>query len=272
MENKKSNAGLIVLIIILILMVMCLGGYIVYDKFLSDTFKPKETKKEIKKEEKLVSKVNDSKDWVYDAVYEKDVTADSYSTGYYTYYAKDIVVPYININSTFAKRSNDEIKTVFDKAIEAYNEGVNNQMTYIKDCNYTKYEDKDMLSVFFQLGVGATDIVQPDYYTYNIDLKTGKELSYEEVYKKAGFTKENIESKAVESITKFVNDTYFNNELAKQMDTEKYVYSTIDNYKESVLDNSIKYYLSKEGNLNVIVKVMIPAGKGEHTHTIEISK
>ncbi len=47
-----------------------------------------------------VTKIDDTKDWVYDAEYQKNVKADSYATPFHTYYAKDIVVPYININST----------------------------------------------------------------------------------------------------------------------------------------------------------------------------
>ena len=40
----------------------------------------------------------------------KDSTAD--------YYAKDITVPYININSIYANSSNNDIKKIFDDAIK----------------------------------------------------------------------------------------------------------------------------------------------------------
>lgn len=126
----------------------------------------------------LVSKLDNTKDWVYDAEYTKNVTTNSYSTYYdETYYAKDIVVPYININSSYANIANKEIKTIFDDAINSYNKGVNDKITYVNECGYQKYVNNNNLSVLLTYGVGATDIVHPEYYTYNIDLKTGNQLS-----------------------------------------------------------------------------------------------
>lgn len=54
MEEKKKGKGLICLVIILILMVLGLGGYILYDKgiILKEKEEPKVEKKEVKKETK----------------------------------------------------------------------------------------------------------------------------------------------------------------------------------------------------------------------------
>lgn len=132
---------------------------------------------------------------VYDAEYEKNVNADSYSTSYNSYYAKDIVVPFININSSYAILSNNEIKNVFNDAINAYNKGISDKMTYVDTCNYNKYINNDILSVLLTLSIGATDIVRPNYYIYNIDLKTGYKLSYKDVYSFAGFDSNDINAK-----------------------------------------------------------------------------
>ncbi len=41
MKNQKNNGGLVALVIILLVLVLCLGGYIVYDKVLSNNSEPK---------------------------------------------------------------------------------------------------------------------------------------------------------------------------------------------------------------------------------------
>ena len=61
--------------------------------------------------------INNDKEWIYDAEYTKTVNASSYKTQSGTYYAKDIIVPYINIKSDYATSANNEIKKVFDDAI-----------------------------------------------------------------------------------------------------------------------------------------------------------
>lgn len=38
---------------------------------------------------------------------------------------------------------------------------------------------------------------------------------------------------------------------------------SIDNYKASVNNNTLKYFLSENNKLNVVVKLSIPAGTGE---------
>jgi hypothetical protein len=41
LKNQKNNGGLVALVIILLVLVLCLGGYIVYDKVLSNNSEPK---------------------------------------------------------------------------------------------------------------------------------------------------------------------------------------------------------------------------------------
>lgn len=100
-------------------------------------------------ENNVISKLDNTKDWVYDAECKKNINADSYSTDYNTYYAKDIVVPFININSSYAILSINEIKNVFNDAINACNKGISDKMTYVDTCNYNKYINNDVLSYPF---------------------------------------------------------------------------------------------------------------------------
>ena len=221
----------------------------------------------------LVSKVNSSKDWVYDAEYTKKVTADSYSTNYKTYYAKDITVPYININSIYANSSNNDIKKIFDDAIKTYNTGVSNKKEYVDECGYKKYINNNSLSVLLTYGVGSTDAVHPKYYTYNIDLKTGNQLSYEEIYKIAGFNSSTITSKVETAITKIMKEkmsSFSTDNYPTGTTFDTYNNESINNYKSSINNNTLEYFLSDNSKLNVIVKLSIPVGTGEFDTIVTI--
>ena len=285
MDNQKKNTGLYVLIAILCVLVLALGGFIVYDKTQNNKTTTTDTTNNASNStntNSLVSKLDDKKDWVYDAEYTKNVTADSYSTYYETYYAKDIVVPYINVNSSYSNNANSEIKKVFDDAIKSYNDGVSDKMTYVDECGYKKYVTDNSLSVVLTYGVGETDVIHPKYYTYNIDLKTGNQLSYEEVYNIAGLSSSNIDSKVENVITKIMQDNLKDLKYP-QKDTgdggyypdgtnfNTYNNESISNYKKSISDNTLKYFLSDNGKLNIVVKLSIPAGTGEFDTIITVN-
>lgn len=285
MENQKDNRGLIILVCFLCVLVLSFGGYIVYDKIQNN----KNTKIDSANNSSnstntnsLVSKLDDTKDWVYDAEYTKNVAADSYKTDFdETYYAKDIVVPYININSSYAITVNNDIKKVFDDVIKSYNDGVSDKLTYVDECGYKKYVNDNRLSVVLTYGIGATDVIHPKYYTYNINLKTGNQLSYEEIYNISGLNSSNIDSKVENAITKVMQDE-LKDLKDPQTDTgdggyypdgtnfDTYNNESISNYKKSVSNNTLKYFLSDDGKLNVVVKLSIPAGTGEFDTIIKI--
>lgn len=272
MDNQKKNTVLYVLIVILFVLVVVLGGYIIYDKTQND--KPTTLNDTLNANtNNLVSKVDDAKDWVYDAEYSKNVSADSYSTGYNTYYSKDIVVPYINVKSSYADSSNSDIKNVFEDAIKTYNNGVSDKMTYVDECGYKKYVNNDSLSIVLTYGVGATDIVHPKYYTYNINLKTGNQLSYEEAYGVAGFNSSNINSKVESAITSIMQEkmsSFSSDNYPVGTNFDTYNNESINNYKNSVSNNTLKYFLSDNGKLNVVVKLSIPSGTGEFDTIITV--
>ena len=139
MEKDQKSTGVYVVVIILCLLVLGLGGFIVYDKVLSknDNSNKSSTEKTETKTNSLVSKLDKDKDWVYAAEYEKKVTVDYYDLNHERYYLSDVVVPYFNIDSSFAKEANEETKKVFDKAIEIYNEGTKGASKFVKT-NYQK--------------------------------------------------------------------------------------------------------------------------------------
>ncbi len=272
----KNNKGLKVWLILFILLSLGLGGYIVYDKVLK--VRPINDKQEeaVQNEEidgDKVCKLEEDRDFIYDAPYEKNVHANSYTTIYNnTYYAKDIIVPFINIDSEYVKSSNNEIKTIFDSVIEIYNKGVQDKESYVDECNYKKYTSDDLLSVLVTYGVGATDIVNANYYTYNIDLKTGEKLTFEEVYKLVGFNSSNINNKVEEAITKVSKEKMSSFALDSEVtDFSTYTTTSINNYKKSLNNNSLKYFISEKGKLNIIVTLNIPVGQEEFDTIIEIN-
>lgn len=212
-------------------------------------------------------KIDKTKELVYDAEYTSNVKAESYVTHFdETYYSKDIIVPYININSEYATKSNNEIKNVFESAINAYNEGVDTGLVYIDECNYEKYESDKELSVLLTLGIGGTDVVDPEYYTYNINLDNGNELSYEDIYTLVGFTKDNIDEKVNTAISNELKE-YLNGD---DIDISTYKDESINNYKESVTNNTLKYFL-EDNKLNIVVKLSVPVGKGSYNRIVELN-
>lgn len=276
MEKQKKNTGLYILIIILCVLVLALGRYIIYDKNNKNNInsQPNNESNSNTNTINLISKLDSTKDWVYDAEYTKEVNADSYSTYNVIHYAKDIIVPYINVSSSYANTSNSDIKKVFDDAIKNYNTGVNDKMTYIDECNYQKYVNDNILSVILTYGVGTTDVINPKYYTYNIDLKTGNQLSYEETYKTLGLNSSDVSSKVQNAITNVMKekmkDFGYPNNYPEGTNFDTYNNESINNYKNSVSNNTLKYFLSADGKLNVIVKLSIPAGTGEFDTIITV--
>lgn len=122
---EKKNTGLIVLVVILCLLVGGLGGYIICDKVIN---KDNDIDNNVVKD----IRINTEKDYVYDADYSYDnkytefvrkdgndkvINIDRYGLSVSgrigKQYLSDLKVPYLNINSDYAKASNEEIKKIY---------------------------------------------------------------------------------------------------------------------------------------------------------------
>jgi len=211
-------------------------------------------------------KIDQNKSYVYNANYKKDVKITQFINVWGDrVYSDAINVPYININSEYAKMTNNEIKEQFDHIVKAYNTGATQNESgeygpnYIDVCTYTNYEDEDTLSVLFFYGLGATDIPWPDYYTYNFDLKDGSKLSFESLCNKRGI--KNDEAKAlIEKNLKQAHEETVN--YLEKDEKEKYYNETMKNFEEAFSKDEIQYFLNSEGELQVIVKLYTAAGRG----------
>ncbi len=268
-QSGKYIIGTIMLI--LIIFISCGTTYLITTNNINKT-NPKNCPKCPSNEENNISdketniKIDVDKDWAYDALYEKNVLADSYTTTYYeTFYAKDIIVPYININSSSANKANQEIKKIFDNLIEFYNESVNNKTSAISDTNYKKISYKNTYSLLLTQKLGSgTDVATPTYYTYNFDAKTGEKLTFEDIYTRAGFTSDNIDKKVESAITNIMQEKLedYKDSYPDKTNFDTYNNESFNNYKETLKNNTLKYYLTDDGKLNIIVSLSIPVGKG----------
>lgn len=268
MEDKKKGirCSYGVLIVILFATVCLLTDYIVIDRKLREDKSSNSDNLIIEDNSNdsniIISKVDTTKDYVYDAVYDSDDIADSYSTFHKTFYLKDIVVPYVNIDSEDASKVNDEIKSVYNSAIAVYKKGIEDKVSYVDNCSYKYYINDDILSLVLTYGHGATDVVHPDYYIYNFDLKTGKLVSYSDVYSYIGFNSDNISESVKSSISSVMSEKMSNFPDSLKADFDTYNNQSFQNYINSVDDGTIKYFIDSNKKLNIIVTLSIPAGTG----------
>ena len=271
-EKPKSKVS--VLIIVLLVVVLGVAVFFVYDTVLSPSNESEnnnsnETNDNDKKdndnneeEGNTAAKIDESKPWVYDATYEYDVEPKSYTNSDdETYSMDDIIIPYINLNSTAATKANAEIKNLFIELADFFKEQLEQTKMRWNVADYKFYEDDDILSVIITTEKGGTDISVENYYTYNFDLKTGKLLTYEEIYKYVGFNSNNINEKVGNAITDEMTDTMNSDDYLKGQDFNKYNSESITNYETSISENSIRYFIDADKKLNIVVPLSIPAGR-----------
>ena len=159
----------------------------------------------IEVEAKLGKQYQD-KDYIIDTDYSND----------------DIRLPYFNVNSIGSNDLNVKIKKLYDSIKDKYNISV----------NYEKYTYDNIIFVV----VSVIEDESVDYYTYNIELKNGKELKYDSVYKLLGLNNTEIEDKIFE--------LYSEDERLEEI---------IGKYRSNVKDESIKYYVDDSLHLIVLI-------------------
>jgi len=202
-NEKRKTVILIVILLILVLVAGIFGGILISgngDKVTNIINQGNEKKEE----NKTSKKVDESKPWVYDADYMKEnkkIYSDSKKTEEYACNTnKDLVVPYININSDDAKKVNEKIKVLYDEYYEKYGKekvtpySSEYKVYYHYDLKYDKYVNDNILSVIITLHEGETVVDGGTgggiyrTYTYNFNLDTLKEASLDEMAVKCGFS------------------------------------------------------------------------------------
>ncbi|MDY5992693.1 MAG: hypothetical protein SPJ06_01710 [Bacilli bacterium] len=271
MSKKKLLA--IILIIIGILIISISGYAIIQGKNTKESKKNKEPEKAEQIEETEentntpIEKLNENEDWIIEAQYERNIVNHEKRL----ISADEIKVPYINVNSEYAKKANEEIKATFDEAIRTYNNEVNDYAFTLDECDYYKYIGKNLASTITVYSYHLTDVPKPNYKTYNISLKTGKEMTYEEVYKELGYNKDNIEQFAEKAIISKLKEYIDKLDFVTENEYKNYKNESINNYKKSLKDKTLQYFVNEDGKLSIIVKLIFPVGVGEFNKIVTIN-
>lgn len=287
--NKKSKIGLIVLLVIIIL---GLGGYVVYDKVLSTGNQNKGNNSKDDKSNSI--KIEDSKEYVYDAEYKYDNKYAEYERGftdgseekrtidlygipveftYNTQRLEDLKVPYININSYDAGNANGELKELYMKVAKnfdscAFEAESDSAPSCSQILTYRTYQYNNILSVVVIDSIQATSKWVLNYNIYNFDLKTGDKIDYNEMLSKLRLEKnvtfDALKQDAKNEMDEFVSKTNFSEELSKachygndengnsKYGTDNCYEITYQLLQKSIDENKILFFVDNDGNLNVM--------------------
>lgn len=272
MENQKNNKRFIALpvVIIVILSASCVlfvTRTIGFNKNKVNDNDIKENVTDNNNNENNISKLDSSKEWVHDANYNLPTNKESYY-GYSDHTklvsANDLVVPYINIDSDEVTKVNQEIYKLYEDLINKFNENLKEEICFTL-VKYKTYTNNNIISVVITTETAGTDIPLYNYYTYSFDLKNGKLLSYKEAYEFVGLNEDNITDKASQALTNSLRKKYSNGDSF-----DVYNNKSINNYKTSVNNNTIKFFIDESKKLNIIVTLEIPAGRGQFDTVIPV--
>ena len=285
----KNNKLIIILIIVILLIVGGIIGYVVCSK--GEKVDNNEVNRQAENTTNVITTENSVKEKVYQAEYSSNLEKTTYIDGFgKVQNVNDIKVPYINIESEDAKKANNEIKQLYYKLVNEFktnqefaekNKGTEGFLTNEYEVKYQTYENDNVLSVVMTI-ITPMDVVY--YYSYNFDLTTLKLMSFEEIYEKVGFTKENISSKVELAIRN--NEYYTKN--SENKDNEKYIQDSINAYREKSFANikyvkvdgndylekdkyMFAYYLDENKKLNIGVFLATSAGQGAISSVLEIN-
>ena len=277
MINKK------IILIAVIILIVVIGGVLIFTNLgnKNETQKGEMTNKEqLSSQGNMVNTQENTSEskLVSDAKYQNNLSKTSYkdSNGK-EYSVEDLKLPYINLNSEDAKNVNSSIEETYKKLVNNFKENVeaSEQGKMTNDCtsHYNSYVNGDVLSVVIE--IEYSNRLYKDYYTYNFDVNTLKLLSYEDVYKKAGFTNDNISTKVESSIKNgAVYKQYNQNEIENniQKTVKAYNEKSLKDIGMSGIDSEyyLGYYLNKDGKLNIVIYFDIPADTGYRLDTITI--
>lgn len=297
-NKEKSRKGLVIINIILLLLVIGLVLFILYDKKI--LFNKEEKVVEIKSDlnsEQL--KIYNEFELVYNAEYAYEVSQNNYTdTKNNIRYYTDIVIPYVNINSEDVKKINEDIKELNDSLVKEYENNLINNEYYVKS-NYTYVINNNILSlVIIITRNNESNQEYNEYKTYNINLDTKKKMTYLELLNSLTIkeldkkiTKKNIETLETEAIkektlelielnnietkeeyTEEIEDKKTNTvtKTIKQKDVlfsgltlDEWITSCTNDYLVSKKENNNIYFIDNEGYLNIVVKVF--NGKKEYS-------
>ena len=250
-ENKNKKFGLFLIVIIVVLLIII--GLLALIIINPDVFKLNKTKeikieekeKNVKKEKSI--KIDNDKEYAYKAEYKYDNKYTEYNRGYETdetintidrygidvkvrygtEYLSDLSVPYINIDSEYAKKVNTDLENLYNAKAKEFDQCAQDAEGHDKvSCSlvltYKVFENNDVLSVVVIDSTQATSAWLFNYNIYNFDLKTGNELTFNDYLKKYNYTKEDFISKSKEKIHSKMKELWTSGSVTLDLDNACY--------------------------------------------------
>lgn len=265
---KKGNRGLMILVVILLIVAVVVGAFVGYNRAAQNN-----KKNDI--DSKSVAKLDESKDYVYDADYTEsynniyteydlgendektfsstlsdDITVERKTSGIFK--LSDYKIPYININSYDAGHANGELEELYKKYAQMFDESILNKDHHgVKGIlTYRTFKYENILSIVVIETLSS-------YKTYNFDLKTGNEITYDEMITRLGYDKNTLLDKEKEVIKKEMDKiNTFNYDLTKtcgNVDEPKNCYDqAYEKLEKSIKDNSLQFFANDKGELNFV--------------------
>ena len=226
-------------------------------------------------------KIDESVNYITDLTLDTGSLPDSYYSQEEdkTYYLNNLKFPYINIKTDDATSINEEIKKLADQAIQIYTLGVSGGLDRVDESTYSYYVNNNILSIVIIYSVNYNTPSDRGYYTYNFDLTTGNKVDFKKIYTSLGNSEDGINDKVNRAIKKYMDDldnsTSYSlyNHTQGYMGEDSYTASltkAYETYKESITNNTIKYYIDDSKNIHVITTIMVPIGEGYTIQDLKI--
>lgn len=246
----------IVFLIIIAIIILCLSFVISKNAFSSNSNEKTNTgitQNSVHKnstKNNIAKKIDDSKDYIY----EKDSKLIKENLGSEEY-EDSIRLPFINIDSSDAKKTNEELQNrfnVFSNSLEKDDYGFSyTRMDYEEHIIDNKYVSLSILRM--PIFVPGGDFLE--FYTiYNFDLEnSGKLLSRNDIIKKFNITESELEAKIKEELISMYNEYDFAEmdfgTLDEYLSNSKYEFSSIELLitGKNTLDVYCEYPVGPEG-------------------------
>lgn len=263
-EKKSISKVFLILLGVVVALLVGVGGWFLGTKIF-------ENEEGVAKAKNTSLKVNEGKDYVYDADFVKVEylnRQEEFSNGFLSN-NENIKLPYINLRTEDAKKVNEEIKGIYTDLETDIEESLlcnGNEMCASYSLGYKMYSNDKTLSIVIIKLVGATDIPEPSYWVYNFDLTTGKLLTIDSILHQKNITKESFLEKVKKKMEQFALDNntdscnYFGNLQKSYISLEKGIQTSAFPVEEG--NDSIAYYLGEDGNIHLIATLYMDCGRG----------
>ena len=198
-----------------------------------------------------VEKIKGSNDIVYTAY---DIKQEDE-----TYYSIDVKLPIININTSYIKELNHQIKTDFYESANSYMR--QKEMNVVYSVDYAAYINEQILSIVVKASLREGENPEKIIVkTYNYNMLEDKEVSLEDLITYKGTSVEFVQNTINDEIkTAYDNAVIIADQFGHMYDRDL----KSDMYK---VENTENYFLTQDGYVYVVYSY----GNKEYTNVVDI--